>query len=318
MRKKQAWLWVAAAAAMLLAGALGWVFTHPAEGSKGILYRVTGEQGEMYLLGSIHVGTKEMYPFGQAITDAMAAADTFVYECDTTSDAAVAEIRSRMALPDGQTLKGLIGDTLYTELEAVTDKLSLSLATLDGLKPWAVIDNLAVYSTAAELGETDISAALSLGVEKKVQTYAQGHGKQTAYLETADEQIDMLEGFSDALKNYLLQSECDTILNPQNASGMDASINQWPTWWRTGDAAAFSSQYLGSYITPGYETQCQEYHDKLITQRNAHMAEKLGQMLQDGGNYFVTVGLLHLTLPEGSIVERLREQGYTVEQIIAQ
>jgi uncharacterized protein len=316
MRKRMTWLWIAAVAAMLLAGVLGWVFTHPAQGSEGILYHVTGGQGEMFLLGSIHIGTKEMYPFGQSITDVMAGADTFVYECDTTSDTAVAEVRSCMLLPDGQTLKGLIGNTLYAELETVAAKLSLSLSTLDGQKPWAVINNLAVYSTAAELGETDISAALSLGVEKKVQAYAQGHGKQTAYLETAGEQIDVLEGFSDVLKNYLLKSECDTILNPQSATGMDASIVQWPTWWRTGDASAFSSQYLSTYITPGYETQCQEYHDKLIIQRNARMAEKLGQMLRGGGSYFVTVGLLHLTLPEGSIVELLREQGYTVEQIV--
>jgi uncharacterized protein len=318
MRKRKPWLWGAVVAALLLAGALGWSYTHPAEGSKGILYRVTGGQGEMYLLGSIHVGTKEMYPFGQAITDAMANADTFVYECDTASDAAVAEIRGRMALPAGQTLKGLIGDTLYAQLETVTDKLGLSLATLDGLKPWAVIDNLAVYSTAAELGETNINTALSLGVEKQVQAYAQTHGKQTAYLETAVEQTDVLEGFSNALKNYLLQSECDTILNPQSATGLDASITQWPGWWRSGDATAFSEQYLAGYIIPGYEAQCQEYHDKLILQRNVRMAEKLGQLLRGGGSYFVTVGLLHLALPEGSIVQLLREQGYTVEQIITQ
>ncbi|HPF88897.1 MAG TPA: hypothetical protein PK537_12680, partial [Candidatus Limiplasma sp.] len=32
------------------------------EGSKGVLYRVTGDSATAYLLGSIHIGTSEMHP----------------------------------------------------------------------------------------------------------------------------------------------------------------------------------------------------------------------------------------------------------------
>ena len=42
------------------------------EGSAGILYRVTGGKSELYLLGSIHVGSEDMYPMGQSILDALA------------------------------------------------------------------------------------------------------------------------------------------------------------------------------------------------------------------------------------------------------
>lgn len=313
--RKQKWFRLALIAAALAVGILGWVFTHPAEGSKGVLYHVTGGQGDMYLLGSIHVGSKAMYPFGTEIQQAMSQSDTFVYECDTASDEAVSAIQSRMALPEGVTLQAQIGDELYTELGQVCSQLNIPIQQLDGLKAWGVINTLAVYSTAAELGTANVSQALSLGVEKQVQAYAARHSKQAAYLETAVEQTDVLEGFSDSLKYYLLKTECDTILNPQSASGMDATIASWPEWWRLGDAQAFSEQYMSSYLAPGYETECTEYHTKLVTERNTRMASRLDTMLQSGGSYFVTVGLLHLVLPEDSIVAHLRELGYTVELV---
>jgi len=245
----------------------------------------------------------------------MAQADTFVYECDTASQEAVAAITARMALPEGETLRGRIGDDLYAELTQVCQTLTLSQDTLDALKPWAVINTLAVYATAAELGTANVNEALSLGVEKQVQAYARRNGKTAAYLETAVEQTDVLENFSDALKSYLLKTELDTILDPQSASGMDASIASWPGWWRAGNADAFADQYMNSYLAPGYEDVCAEYHLRLVTERNARMAERLETMLADGNSYFVTVGLLHLALPEDSIVAHLREKGYTVERV---
>ena len=315
MRNRKKWLWVAAVAAAILTGVISWTLTHPAEGSRGVLYRVSGGQGEMYLLGSIHIGTQDMYPFGTAIRNAMEQADTFVFECDTASDSAVAQLKARMALPEGQTLKASVGEPLYEEISQVCEKLSLPLSSLDGLKPWAVINTLAVYSTAAELGSTNVNTALSLGVEQQVQAYGQKAGKPFAYLETAMEQTDILEGFSDDLKRYLLKSECDTILNPSAVTGMDASISLWPGWWRQGNTAAFSDQYLRSYLEPGYETVCREYHTKLITSRNEAMTARLSKMLQEDGTFFVTVGLLHLVLPQDGIVARLQALGYTVEQI---
>jgi uncharacterized protein len=312
--KKRGWLWAAAAAAALLAGMLGWTLAHQGEGSRGLLYHVIGAQGDMYLLGSIHVGSREMYPFGEAIEQAMAQADTFVYECDTTSAEVVGELSARSALPAEQTLQGLIGAERYAQVEQVCGKLGISADTLNGLQPWAAINALAVYATAAELGTADVSEALSLGVEKQVQSYAASHGKQTAYLETAYDQTDVLANFSDALKDYLLKSECDAILDPAGVTGMDATIAQWPGWWRSGDADAFAAQYLKSYLAPGYEDVCAEYHRKLVTERNAAFAQRLGEMLDTGGTYFVTIGLLHLALPEGSVVTLLRDQGYTVER----
>jgi len=314
--KRKHWLWVAAIIAVLLVGAFTWTVLHPAEGSRGVLYRVNDGKNEMYLLGSIHIGSSAMYPFGEDIRQAMAKADTFVYECDTAAADAVADMRQRMALSEGETLSSLLGETLYAELTQVCQKLDIDMSTINKLKPWAVVNTLAVYTTSVEIGASNVNNALALGVEKQVQAYAEANHKNTAYLETLTEQVSVLEGFSDALQHYLLQGVCDVILNPDSANkGMDTTIAQWPDWWRTGDAEAFANAYLSTYLEPGHEVVCAEYHRKLITQRNAHMAEGLVKLLESGDTCFVTVGLLHLALPEDSIVKLLRDRGYTVEQL---
>ena len=314
MNKKR-WLWVAFTVVILALSILILGLTHTTEGSRGILYRVTRGQAQMYLLGSIHVGSRDMYPFGEAIEQAMASADTFVYECDTTAPDALAKMKQQMMLAQGQTLLGTLGEALYGQVTEVCRQQNISAEALDGLKPWAVINTFAVYTTAAEMGAANVNDALALGVENQVQAYAKEYAKKAAYLEALQEQTDTLEGFSDGLQRYLLQSECDAILHPDTVKGMDKTITSWPEWWRTGNAEAFANRYLSTYLEPGYEAVCAEYHQKLVTQRNIRMAERLSEMLESGGNWFVTVGLLHLALPEDSVVAILRQKGYRVELV---
>lgn len=314
--RKRAWRAAGLAiTAVLLAAGLIWGLSRPGEGSQGVLYRVTRGDKVMYLLGSIHIGNDAMYPFGEEILAAMDKAQRFVYECDTDSQTAVADMRRRMAATAGETLRESVGAALDDELTQVCDQLGLDRAALDGLKPWAVINTLAVYTTAAEIGSDNVGRALSLGVEKKVRAYADSHGKTAAYLETLDEQIGVLESFSPELTRYLLQGECDAILRPESARSVDKTIAQWPDWWRAGDAEAFAAHYLGAYLEPGHETEGAEYHQKLITRRNQAMTERLMTLLAEEPTCFVTVGLLHLVLPQDGIARLLRERGCEVTQI---
>ena len=193
--------------------------------------------------------------------------------------------------------------------------MGLNAGLFENLTPWAAINTLAVYATSAEIGATGAEQALALGVEKQVMAYATQQQKRVGYLETLDEQLTVMEGFSPALVAYLLAQECDVIEKPETARGMDASIASWPAWWQSGDADAFAKQYLDSYLEPGHEDVCMEYHRALVSERNARMAARLDVLLRESGSYFVTVGLLHLVLPEDSIVAQLTAMGYTVERI---
>jgi uncharacterized protein YbaP (TraB family) len=56
--------------------------------------------------------------------------------------------------------------------------------------------------------------------------------------------------------------------------------------------------------------------DRLVTARNASMAEKIDRLLQDGRFYLIAVGALHY-FGESGLVEELRARGYTVTAIDA-
>ena len=282
--------------------------------SEGILYRITGDNVTAYLLGSIHIGTAAMHPFGDTLEEAMAASDTFVFECDTASADSLTQLTARQLLPEGITLRDVLGDPLMNDVTAAYQALGLSTANLESRQPWAVINTLAVYSTASEMGLQNVHKAISLGVETAVEAFADKHDKSYAYLETVDEVADTMESFSDELTRYLLQDEIDVILGRKKTADVD-TVNQWPLWWRDGDAEAFRSFYSLSFQNANTLLYA-EYQDKLVTQRNALMAKRLDALLQTGGTYFVTVGLLHFIPEDNSILSLLRDMGYTVERVL--
>lgn len=303
-----------AAIAVALAAAIVFaLLTVLREGSEGILYRVTGNGATAYLLGSIHIGTAEMHPFGDTLEEAMAASDTFVFESDTVSQASLQRLAERQLLPDGGSLEAILGTALYGDVAAAYQKLGLSTASLDTKQPWVAINTLAVYSSAEEMGVKNVRRAISLGVEDTVQAYAGKHGKSLAYLETMDEVADTMESFSDALTRTLLQDEIDIVLGRKSTTDLE-TVNRWPLWWRDGDAETFRDFYRQSFET-GDLALYAEYEDKLVSRRNALMADRLDALMQNGGTYFVTVGLLHLVADADSILTRLQAMGYSVEKI---
>ncbi len=287
------------------------------EGSRGVLYRAAKGAQTAYLLGSIHIGSEGMYPFGAEIAAAMEAADAFVFECDTADASAQARLSALLPLPANETLADHIGEELFARVSAAYRALGLSTAALANTRPWAVVSTLATYSTAAEMGMDNIARATELGVETQVRAYLAGAGKPALYLETIEEQIGVMDGFSDALQRYLLMGECDLLDHPDAARGMDATVASWPEWWRAGDTSAFVNAYLSGYPDAEYIAESTEYHQSLVVARNRLMADRLRAMLEaePERTLFATVGLLHLVLPEESLVTMLRERGYTVERI---
>ncbi|MCI6377781.1 MAG: TraB/GumN family protein [Clostridiales bacterium] len=286
-----------------------------AESSAGILYRVTGGKNELALLGSIHIGSEAMYPVGSHIQDALEASDTLVFECDTQSDAAQKAMLGMMAYPSGDSLRAHVSDECYELLEQATQKAGYSMAYLNALKPWAVMSMLSLESTYALLGTRDIRQAMELGVETQIGLMA--GGKPQIWLEETQRQLDMLDGFSDGLQEYLLMDACRAIVTPEAAGGMDADMRLWPQWWHDGDAEAFAESYTAGMASEQRQDLIAEYRQSLVTERNIDMAQRLSQLLEadEPHSYFATIGLLHLVLPDDSVICELENMGYTVTRV---
>lgn len=311
MKKKQKWSpALCAVLCVLLAAGILWMERTE---SQGIFYRVYGGRKEMVILGSIHAGSREMYPMSSAIREALSRADALVFECDTESDAAVLAMQRLMYYPQGDELSSHISAACYEQLTAVAAQTGYSMEQLDRLKPWAITSMLSVQSLSLQTGGTTGSASV-LGVEKQVRK--QAGSKTICYLETAEEQLQLMDNFSPALQEYLLADACNAVLHPE--SGGTDELTKWPVWWAEGNAQAFAETYRVGMAGEQEPQLAQEYHEALITTRNRRMAQTLHEWLETGEqqSYFVTVGLMHLVLEEDSILTELENMGYTVEQII--
>ncbi len=284
------------------------------QSGQGIFYRVSGGKNTMYLLGSIHVGSKEMYPMPAAIRTALDNADVMVFECDTTS--AEARMTTAQMMKSDVPLSAVISKSCYERLEQAAEKLGYSMDSFEYLKPWAVTSTLTVAAAAQEMDAGNSRTAAALGVENMVRKQADKH--EIAYLETAAEQLGLMEAFSPELQDYLLSSACSAVLEPGQSSGMDEDVDLWPEWWREGNAQAFADSYLRSMLKEISPELAQEYHQSLVVARNRQMVQKLQAMLEgeEVRSYVVTVGLMHLVLPEDSIITMLSDMGYCVEQIV--
>ena len=279
--------------------------------SQGIFYRVLGGKNDLYVLGSIHIGSKAMYPFGSSIRTAMQKADAMVFECDTQSEQALQDTRELMQYSAGDSLAEHISADTMSLLEKTARKLGYDFNALMDLKPWAITSMLSMETLAAAMNVKEVDQAVALGVENGVR--GQCGKKETLYLETVIEQLGRMDGFSPALQDYLLADACSAVLSPKE----DEELQHWPGWWAEGNAQAFADSYQRGQQEEKEPLLAQEYHHLLITQRNQLMAERLANLLEtdEGKTYFATIGLMHLVLEEDSILSELERMGYTVEKI---
>lgn len=286
------------------------------EGSVGLLYRVTGGKNQMVLLGSIHAGSKSMYPMGAHVLDALESADILAFECDTQSAEAQAVYADMMRSPEGERLSDQVSAETFSMIEQAAEAAGMRMETLEGLMPWAAMSLLNTQATAALLGARSAKAASDLGVERQIAKL--GGEKPVVWLQSTRDELEVLAGFSPELQEYLLQSACRLLIDPSGATGMDAAMNQWPDWWAEGDADAFAQVYQEGMEQERNAALAQEYHRALVTERNARMARRMAQWLEagEGQSYFVTLGLLHLVLPGDSVIAELERMGYQVERVL--
>lgn len=275
---------------------------------QGVCYRICGGKNPMIILGSIHVGSPEMEPYGQHILKEMEAADVFVFECDSDSPEVAAQTLSMMQLESG-TLQDLLTPELQQLFAEACQAARLNPETLNNFKPWAATSMLTTAAAAREMGARSSRQAVSHGVEQEVEEHVDD--RAIRYLETAAFQLSLMDGFSPALQQALLRQACQVLLEPKE----NTSLAQWPIWWRDGDTSSFIAEYSQDDSLP--PELAEEYHQTLVVSRNRNMARELSLMLEEeeSHRFFVTVGLLHLVLPGDSVLYELEQMGYSVERI---
>lgn len=253
----------------------------------------------MYLLGSIHVLSKQAYPLKPALEHAFDDAQRVVFEIDLTrfTKKSFKEEFSRTAIyPSGQSLSKKLAPRTIELLNSVLPLYGLSLKEIEHLKPWFVAEALS-SRTLEMAGFSD-----RLGIDFYFYRKAQAAGKPVLGLETLRDQAEIFDRFNDEQNEQYLAS---------TLSGLPAyteMIRQLVTAWKDGNV-----QVLDRLLNQDKRAD-PVTHETLFSRRNSKWMPEIERYAHGNGNYLIIVGAGHLVGDDG-VVAQLRRAGYSVLQL---
>ncbi len=265
--------------------------------AKSFLWKVQSGTGVLYLAGSIHALSADIYPLDPAFDRAFDASGTLVEEIDLGDSG---QLSSSLALlgkgvfQDGRTFDQVVSrETAALVTERLKDTVPAEV--LKSMKPW-MID---VMLTAVEMQKEGLDP--NLGLDRHFFDKATAAGKPVIGLETAESQIDRLDRMPAAIQEQMLRSTLEE-LDTQRTS-LKAIVDAW----RRGEASSLEQSLLAGF--KGYRA----VYDSLIVERNRNWMPQLDACLSRPRPCFVVVGAAHLVGPDG-LLTMLRSKGYRLEQ----
>jgi uncharacterized protein len=273
----------------------------PKPTGKCMMWKVSSKTATVYLLGSMHMATPEMFPLPKEMEEAFKKADTLVVEVNLNKvDQAKA---MQLALEKGMykgndTLSGSIKPETLQQVKDACGKIGLPEAGLDKFKPWVV------GLTLETLQIQNLGFDPTLGVDKHFLDLADKQGKKVEELESADFQINALADFDPKLQ------EANLVLALAEMKDLKDDMTKLTDAWVAGDANAMNELLTGKEKD---HPETKEVTQKLIYDRNGPMAEKVEGYLKGDKTVLVIAGCAHMVGDKG-IVKTLENDKFTVEQ----
>ncbi|WP_126355334.1 TraB/GumN family protein [Cedecea lapagei] len=232
----------------------------------------------LHLVGSIHMGTRDMAPLSARLVEKLREADALIVEADIrTGDSPFSEIAeetelaARMAPDD------------YQQVLSLCSELGIPLSSIERQPAWQVALVLQAHQ-AQRLGLRP-----DYGIDYQLLEAAQRYSVPVTELEGAQSQIELLKGLPEGGMPLL----SDTLVHwHTNARLLQIMIG----WWLE------TPPQQGNIALPN--TFGDALYDVLMHQRNRQWQAFLEQL--PAGRYVVAVGALHL-YGEGNLPEMLKK-----------
>ncbi|MFU8805276.1 MAG: TraB/GumN family protein [Bradymonadaceae bacterium] len=254
---------------------------------RSLLWRAEGTGGPVWLFGTIHgsVDASTFEDLPGELQEAIESSELVVLEIDFT-DLEMGNIASRTVLPQDQPLDAQLGEERW---EKLGELLPIPGEQLRFLQPWLVYTVL----LQTMLGEEE-------PVDYAIVAHATARNKEFAYLETAEEQIDIIA------RSITVELLGELIDDPQAVrEGLDSLV----TAYKAGDAETLEALVFDEEEMKKHPQMIEE----LIIKRNHSWMSHVEQYLERG-HVFVAVGAGHLLGDEG-LVQLLRAQGVEVTRV---
>ena len=282
--------------AALLLTAAGTVL---ADGHPVTLWQAKGTNNSVYLLGSIHLLREQDYPLPDVFESAYQDAESIVMELDMDDldpFATQALFTEYGVLQDETTLADLLGEQDFAAAKAMAEEQNIPLHMLLKVEPWYAAVTVEVIALSR------IGFNPTLGIESWVTNKAANDGKEIEGLETAEEQISILDGLSPTAQREMLLSSLE------ESATLDELMDLLIAAWRQGDIALLEAEMLKPML------EYEELYEAILVERNNRWMDRIVALLDDDEDYLVVVGALHL-IGEDGVPQQLEARGIEVRQL---
>ncbi len=288
------------ARSLLAATLLSFAQFTQAAGERLLFWRVDTPGATVYLLGSMHLASPEIYPLRSEIMVAFTKSDALAVELDI-SGARAFEIQQRMLergrYPAGQTLADELSPDTWAALSRRLESSGLPPALMQNLKPGMVVTTLSTM----ELVKLGLNP--EQGIDRYFLDQARGN-KPILELETVDRQLDVV----------LDTPEPDLLVRQTLAQldDLEAMMAELVGYWKSGDGKGLARLVIEDELEKHPEFR--DLHRRMFDDRNRDMTTKILDMQSRGGTYFVVVGAGHLVGDQG-IISMLARRGQKPVQL---
>lgn len=254
----------------------------------------------VYLGGTIHLLRESDLPIPAQYETAYDSADLILLETDigaVNTPEFQQKLMLRAALPEGRRLDSLLSKEAYDALSSHCAEAGLPIEVLGGYRPSVIV----LMLLGVEI--LKMGADPEYGVDLFFFRRARGEGKETAYFEDVDEQLEYLVTMGEGYESeFVLQSlgELDTTAE---------TIDEMIGYWKTGDAGK-----MHQIMTKEMKEKHPRLYQTLLLDRNAKWLEAIEDLFETEEDEFVLVGAAHLIGDDG-ILAVLEDRGYSVEQL---
>jgi hypothetical protein len=262
------------------------------------LWSVQGEEGRVYLFGTIHLMNRNVIWFDGYVEHAFRRAETLVVEVDQTAISRgerVKVLQELALLPQHKQLSGIVSEEHMRELEEIMKPAGVSKEAMQRWRPWYA--GITVTAAAAR----QAGYLPKYGVDITLLRKAKNMGMRIEQLESFREQLELFAGLDREAALYFLT---DSI---ENQEAIRKQFGEMKRNWLEEDLSALEALLLES------AEENRSFYRELFLRRNREWLPEIVELLKEPGEHFVAVGSGHLVGEDG-LISLLRQQGYTVER----
>ncbi len=270
---------------------------------KCLMWKAVNGSNTVYLLGSIHLGSKKMYPLPKPIEDAYSKSKVLVVEVNinkTDQSEAMSFVTANGMYQGGDSLWKHLSAKTGDKVKSFCKQYDMNPDLLGMFKPWLASVELEV------LPMQKAGMDLTLGIDKYFldKASAKSGSKPIVELENANFQLKLLSSLPENLADDYISF---SLGESASSVSEDSKLEKL---WMAGDADALNSAISKN---PPKLTKLMR---AIREDRNPHMADVAEKYLKGDGACFFVVGAAHLIGKEG-VVALLQKRGYTVSQVTA-